>query len=375
MAETQDDLWRDLSIVVKHVRFIVALFILTLLVAVGTGLMADSDARARSELEIGIDAATPLFGGLETIPTLETFENLVKSDQVGEDAAQKVGISPEELESKISVDAVYRNPRDPSSVDQLSIEATGDSQQQAEAIAGAVVDAFVEAAQAVRTDPEALESQQEQGALALERLEEFDQAELTQLAQVQADLSVKRSLQSTLSRDLSAIEQALELLEAESSRPIEELIVAVVGTVGLPQAIGGTEQALTVEELKGGLELRRALAQKLLSSTQSEMEPLVKREQELLVATGGQRAAMDVYTRALQDLEAARLASTQMHAEITITARAVDTSSGANWLARLGAAAAFGLVVGVAGAFALEFLTPHWLRWRQGNATSRQDET
>jgi hypothetical protein len=374
MTETQDDLWRDLSIVVKHVRFIAALFILALLVAVGTGLMADSNASARSELEIKVDAVAPLFGGMETIPTIETFENLVNGDQVAEDAARTVGITAEELKSRISVDTVERDRRDPSSVDRLSIETTGNSREQAQTIAGAVVDAFVEAAQELETDPDALESQQEQEALALERLEEFDQAQLIELAQVQADLSVMRNLQSTLTRSLPAIDQALELLEAEGSRPIEELMVAVAGTVGLPDVMAGTEQVFTVDELEGGLELRRTLAQGLIRSAQSDIEALAHREQELLVATRGQSAAMTVYTTAQRNLEATRLAATQTRVETTVVARAVDTSSGASWRSRLGAAAAVGLVGGVAGAFALEFVGSLWRRRTLENKASHREK-
>jgi len=52
MANAQDDLWRDVSIVIKHVRFIAAFFIVALLVSAVTGLMTHSDHSARSSAEI-----------------------------------------------------------------------------------------------------------------------------------------------------------------------------------------------------------------------------------------------------------------------------------------------------------------------------------
>ena len=375
MAETQDDFWRDVSIVVKHIRFIVALFVVAVLVAIGTGLMANARFKARSSAEINVVAATPLFGGMDTVPTVDTFENLAMSDQVAEAAARQAGIGAEEIKSRISVTTVERNPRDPFDLDRLTIEATGNSRQQAQTIAGAAIAAFVQAAKDVRTDPEAVESQRHQEELARQALDKFDRGDLVELGQVQVKLTGKRSLIATLSSEVAAIDLALDLLKVEGSRPLGELVVAVAGILGGPRGTGGIEQAASVDELKGGLELRRQLSQDLLDSAQSEVTNLAQREQELLVSTAGQGAAMQVYTSALRNEQAARLAGSQTQTEVTVTARAVDTSSGgANWPARLGAAAAFGLVAGVGGAFALELLNSAWLRRRQRNASSRAEE-
>jgi hypothetical protein len=374
MTESQDELWRDVSVVLKHIRFIVALFALAIVVAVASGLAASSESRAISEAEIVIEASTPLFGGTDTVPTLDTFDALAQSDEVVQTAAQEIGVDPEELRKNITVRAVERDPRDRESVDRLSIEATGASRGQARETAAAVMDAFVAAAEGSQSDPQGLESLQEQETLALQRLQEFDQAEVLELVQVQADLARNRSLIASLKGQVTAIEQALELIRAEGSRPLAELVVAISGVLGGSQGTGGIDQASTVEELEQGLELRRQLDEGLTTRAEQEVETLAQRERELLLVTAEGGAAMALYTTAVRNLRAAELAESLTETEITVTERGLDSSSGVNWLARLAAAAAFGLVVGVVGAFALELLGPYWRRWREGNTASPSRE-
>jgi hypothetical protein len=361
-------------VVLKHIRFIVALFALAIVVAVASGLAASSESRAISEAEIVIEASTPLFGGTDTVPTLDTFDALAQSDEVVQTAAQEIGVDPEELRKNITVRAVERDPRDRESVDRLSIEATGASRGQARETAAAVMDAFVAAAEGSQSDPQGLESLQEQETLALQRLQEFDQAEVLELVQVQADLARNRSLIASLKGQVTAIGQALELIRAEGSRPLAELVVAISGVLGGSQGTGGIDQASTVEELEQGLELRRQLDEELTTRAEQEVETLAQRERELLLVTAEGGAAMALYTTAVRNLRAAELAESLTETEITVTERGLDSSSGVNWLARLAAAAAFGLVVGVVGAFALELLGPYWRRWREGNTASPSRE-
>ena len=367
MARAQDDLWRDVSVILKHIRFIVALFAVAVVVAVATGLAVNTESQATSEAEIDIEVPTPLFGTSKTAPTLATFADLAESDEVTQASAQELSMDPAELRDNITVRTVQRDPQDRESVDRLFVEATGPSREQAKEIATAVMDAFVGAAEGLGSDPQGLELLREQETLALQRLQEFDQEQLFELAQVQTDLGAQRRLVTSLTAEVSAIDRALELVQAEASRPLGELAVAVSGVVGGSQGTGGIDQASTVEELRGGLELRRELAEDLTGEIQLKVNALEKREQELSLATADQSAALSVYNIALRDLEAADLAAAQTETAVTVTASGVDTSESVNWLARLGAAAAFGLVVGVAAAFALEFLAPHWQRWRGGN--------
>jgi len=375
MAEAQDELWRDVSVIVRHLRLILALLVVALIVAIASGLLTNTTHRARSEAEIQLETAIPLSGNTEATPDLETYEKLAMSDEVAAAAATKVDLSAEELKAKISITTTERNPRDPASVDRLTISATGDTQAQAEAIAAATMDAFAEAAKAVQTDPAGLESLRQQEALALDELGKFDQGQVFELAQVQADLLAKRTLVSVLSQDIASIEQALEILRAQGSRPLGELIVAVAGVLGAsPEGAAGIERASSVAELQGGLTLRSELALNLKEKAQAEIEPLAQREQELLAATAGQSSASTLYSTAVRNVQAATLAGSQTRTQVTVTAKAVDTSTGVDWLARLGAAAAFALVAGVAGAFALEFLASFSRRRRQGNEEARPKE-
>ena len=374
MAEAQDELWRDVSIVVKHSRLILALLVVALSAAIASGLLTNTTHRARSEAEIQLETAIPLSGNTEATPDLETYEKLAMSDDVAAAAASKVGLSAEELRGKITVTTTVRNIRDPASLDRLAISATGDTQGQAEATAAATMDAFAEAARALQSDPEGLESLRQQEALALEDLGKYDQQQVIELGKVQADLGATRALTSALSQDITSIEQALELLQTQGSRPLGELIVAVAGMLGGPEGSGGIEQASTVEELRGGLTLRNGLAQELKEKAETKVAALALLEQDLLAATTGQRSALAVYNSAVRNVQAAILAGTQTRTEVSVTASAVDTSTGADWPARLGAAAAFALVTGVAGAFALEFVTSLSRRRRQRSEKTRPEE-
>jgi len=374
MAEAQDELWRDVSIVVKHSRLILALLVVALSAAIASGLLTNTTHRARSEAEIQLETAIPLSGNTEATPDLETYEKLAMSDDVAAAAASKVGLSAEELRGKITVTTTVRNIRDPASLDRLAISATGDTQAQAEATAAATMDAFAEAARALQSDPEGLESLRQQEALALEDLGKYDQQQVIELGKVQADLGATRALTSALSQDITSIEQALELLQTQGSRPLGELIVAVAGMLGGPEGSGGIEQASTVEELRGGLTLRNGLAQELKEKAETKVAALALLEQDLLAATTGQRSALAVYNSAVRNVQAAILAGTQTRTEVSVTASAVDTSTGADWPARLGAAAAFALVTGVAGAFALEFVTSLSRRRRQRSEKTRPEE-
>jgi len=374
MAEAQDELWRDVSIVVKHFRLILALLVVALIAAIASGLLTNTTHRARSEAEIQLETAIPLSGNTEATPDLETYEKLAMSDDVAAAAASKVGLSAEELRGKITVTTIVRNIRDPASLDRLAISATGDTQAQAEATAAATMDAFAEAARALQSDPEGLESLRQQEALALEDLGKYDQQQVIELGKVQADLGATRALTSALSQDITSIEQALELLQTQGSRPLGELIVAVAGMLGGPEGSGGIEQASTVEELRGGLTLRNGLAQELKEKAETKVAALALLEQDLLAATTGQRSALAVYNSAVRNVQAAILAGTQTRTEVSVTASAVDTSTGADWPARLGAAAAFALVTGVAGAFALEFVTSLSRRRRQRSEKTRPEE-
>ena len=374
MAEAQDELWRDVSIVVKHFRLILALLVVALIAAIASGLLTNTTHRARSEAEIQLETAIPLSGNTEATPDLETYEKLAMSDDVAAAAASKVGLSAEELRGKITVTTTVRNIRDPASLDRLAISATGDTQAQAEATAAATMDAFAEAAGALQSDPEGLESLRQQEALALEDLGKYDQQQVIELGKVQADLGATRALTSALSQDITSIEQALELLQTQGSRPLGELIVAVAGVLGGPAGSGGIEQASTVEELRGGLTLRNGLAQELKEKAETKVAALALLEQDLLAATTGQRSALAVYNSAVRNVQAAILAGTQTRTEVSVTASAVDTSTGADWPARLAAAAAFALVAGVAGAFALESLTSLSRRRRQRSEKTRPEE-
>lgn len=362
MSETPDELWRDVAIVLKHIRFIAALLAGALLVAVITGLATGSDNKATSEAQITVTAAPRLSGGIDTVPTLETFETLAKSDAVAEAAAQQLRLQQAEVKSEIRSVTANGDPLNPKNPATVSIVTGGASQAQAEAIGAAVIEAFAAAAQDTQVDAEALDALRKQEELARQRLES-GQEEMFELAQIQTDLGTQRRLLSALDTNLRVTNQALDLLDAERSRPLAELMVALSGVLDLAGTVA-IESASSVQELERGLLLRRQLIERSIEETKVEVDTLAEREQQLRAATAEVSAIEALLTTAVQNLQATDLAAQLAQTDVTITEMGVDSSSGVNWLARLGAAAAFGLVAGVAGAFGLEFLAPQWRRWR-----------
>jgi hypothetical protein len=373
MAEPQDELWHDVSVVLKHVRFIAALLVIALVVAVATGLASDPQGRATSEAEIDIRSAAPLFGGTETVLTLDSLAELAESEEVAEAAAQRVGMDPQALGDSIDVSTEAKDVRDSESVDRLIVRATDPSADRAQEIATAVMDAFVQAAERTKSNPLGVESLRRQLTSADGKLRQFDQGELIELAQVQTELSGRRELLASLRAEALTIDQALEVLARERSRPMSELLVAVAGAL---DGLQGTEleQASTVGELEGGLELRREFVQGVIERAQADVDTLGLREQELIRLTADQSSVLAVYGAAVRNLEAADLAAEQTETEINVTASGVDSSDRVTWLARLSGATAFGLVAGVAGAFAIEFFAPHWRQWRDRRAARAQAE-
>ncbi|MEX0801426.1 MAG: hypothetical protein WD379_09440 [Dehalococcoidia bacterium] len=373
MPEAQDDLWHDVSVVMKHIRLIAGVFALAIIVAVISGIVAGGSGSAQSKAQIDVEAATPLFGGLDSVPDIDTFEDLALSDEVAQTAAAELDIGAEDVIARRSVSVIEKDPRNRDSVDQVTFKTTGDSPGDAQALAIALVDAFEERAEEIGSDPRAVASFQEQQDRALERLGAVDQSRLSELAAVQSDLARERGQISAIKSQVSAIDQALAVIGAESDRPIGELVVAVSGVLGGVQGPDGIEQAGSVEELRDGLALRRQLSEALVPGIEANIETLAAREQELLVSSAEQEAAVALYGAAIRNVEAADLAGGQTDIEVTVTDRGRDTSTGADWLARLGAAAAFGLVVGVVGALALEFLMPYWQRWRGGQTSAPRE--
>ena len=373
MAQPQDDLWHDVSIVLKHIRFIIVLFVLALAAAALTGLTANTQNRAKSEAEVDLRPAVPVANSAAA-PTLHTIEDLAGSDAVIEAAAEKADIEPDQIRQRVQVDVIERDRRFPDSVDRIVIEASGGSRSQAGSTVTAFMDAMVEAVDALRSDPEKLESLRQEQDLALQRFQQFDQAKVLELGQVQSDLNHERSLLSSLTGETTLIDQALALIDANSSRPVAELITAISGLLGNVDGGAGLPETSSVASLRAGLQLRRDLVQELIEHTQSGAQTLAQREQELLAATAGQGEALSIYTITQRDLQAAELTGELSETKLTVTVDGVNISSGVNWLARLGAGAAFALVAGVAGAFALEFLHSYWQRWRRGDPAPEPED-
>ncbi len=133
MSQQQDDLWRDVSVVLKHSRFIIALLLISVAAAIVSGLATQTEYKAVSQAELDIKVGSPLSGRGDATPTLDTYADLAASDDVFAAAAETLDMDAEAVSRNVTITATEKDPRIKSSLDRLTITATGDSRQQAKA--------------------------------------------------------------------------------------------------------------------------------------------------------------------------------------------------------------------------------------------------
>lgn len=364
--ESAHDFRRDAIIVVKHARFIGLLFALALLVALLTGLISNADYTARAKVTVPPPSAGSLSADL--VPKLSTYEKLATSDELVEAVAARLdaGQTAADLKARIHIRAV--DAPQPTVADTVTIEAKGDSRADALLLGRTWTEEFVRMATKTTVDPDALAALGEMEGKAQERLEGIDPVVNTQLESASAELSATRERLGSAQGGIDEVEGALTFISDHPEASLPELQVAFALLI---TDLGNVSLG-SVADLADALRFRRDYLGSLVPGIQSKIDDLADQEQELTVLNG-QRTAAEATLQSVRQ----RIATAQVAAEALIVdaepSGGISVSGGVNWLARIGAAAAFGLVVGVTGAFVLEYLGPILRSWSQRTGWARRE--
>ncbi|MFQ5879728.1 MAG: hypothetical protein ACE5IZ_06115, partial [Dehalococcoidia bacterium] len=183
---------------------------------------------------------------------------------------------------------------------------------------------------------------------------------------LEQNLEGTAAARADVQRQLFNVEQATTVVRQAIGDGTTSVAMLRAALAGLAVPDAASMELDSHQELLQALELRRQILSLSLSRLDQEVDSLERRLQEidpLLVARDAARAN---YQEAMQLLQAAQIPT--LVARVAAPA-ATATADGIGWLPRLGAAAAFGLVVGVVGAFGLEALPSirRWLAARRGD--------
>jgi capsular polysaccharide biosynthesis protein len=370
-GDSPDDFHEDLAVVRKHSRFIALAVLGAILVAIASGFVVKSDYRSTAEIETKIEVSPVLFGTTESVVTLNTLVELANSEELAMDVADRLQLddSPSELLDRIRVTSTPATRDDLEDV--IQIRADADSASRAEELANTWADAFVERALVTTADPDVLASLNEQVEDAFARLNAIDPAMERRQEQATADLREARTGLAELKLGLTQVEEVLTFIESNPAASIAELLVALAPALGEETDVLGTVS--NVEELRQGLELRRDVLESSIRTLEERVPELANEEERLRLANGERAAAEFAWQTSIRSLQSSQVAAASTTIVAQVTERAGGASGGANWIPRLGAAVAFGLVVGIAGAFALEYLGPRLARARNNRGPAADD--
>ena len=373
MVEDESDsgreLRRDVTVVLKHHRFILLLTAAALAVALLTGLVDSSKFTARRELEFKISSAPVLLSRSDLTPKLDTLEDLANSEELAQEVADRLGgrDSPTQLLDRVSIRAIRGIPADPK--DRMTIKVSGSSKDEALTLVNTWSDVLSEKASVMAVDLEALKRLQETERMGQDRLADTDPAAAKELATVSQGLGAQRTQLFSLRTEMASLDQALTFINAHPEATAAELHVAVSSLLTNADQLSFASAA----ELAESLRLRREFLALLIPEIEAGIGELEQREEELTKEAGDRTAAEIALEAARQARAIADLLAANSEAGIEVNGGVASVSGGMSWLARFGAAVAFGLVGGVAGAFALEYLLPvvnSW--WSRTGWASRQ---
>ena len=357
-SDSGRDFRRDVSVVLKHHRFILVLLVGALIVALLTGLLANSEFAASRELQFKTSNTPLLLSRSDLGPKLETLEGLAQSNELAQEVADRLGgDQPAQLLSRVSIRAIKGIPADPR--DRMIITAKGSSRDAALALVNTWAEVLTEKASVMAVDPEALKRLQETETMAQERLAKTDNSAARELVTVTQELSGQRTQLFSLQTETASLDQALTFIDAHPEATPNGLRVA------LSSLLANLDQLsfASAKELSEGLRLRMDFLAALIPEIESGIGDLEQREEALTAEAGDRTAVEATVNTAQQVLAIAELLAANTGAGVEVTGGAAQVSGGMSWLARFGAAVAFGLVAGVAGAFALEYLLPTFNSW------------
>jgi hypothetical protein len=281
---------------------------------------------------------------------------MARSDEVDEEAARIYGVDdPDDIEDRVSITERPEGVR---------VQASGGSKGDAINLANSwatAIENIINTADAGAAATAALERETANAQTQLETAEAaLAEANTTGIEPTQEVLDEVSKTLADNQAELAGLTQATELTRQAVSNgtSISQLRIALAGLAVPPEVIGSIENP---QDLLQALDLRRQVLSSSVQQQTEQLNALQTQRRELLPLILERDAAQNNYRDAVRVQRAAELGP--------ITARISDPAdeadgAGLGWPQRLGAAAAFGLVVGVIGAFALDALPPmhRWFR-------------
>ncbi len=350
MEQSENELKRDALVLKRHLRFIIGVLVVALLVAAGTGLIFGSGYSARATVQIQTNVVP-----LPTAIRQQDILNIARSEEVADEAARTYGVNdPDDIEDRVSV---TERPEG------LRVSANGGSRGDAIDLANswaAAIETIINASDIGPASSAALERETANAATQLANAEAaLAEANTTGIEPTQEVLDEVSKTLADNQAELASLTQATEIARqavSNSNTPMSQLRIALAGLAVPPEVLASVENP---QDLLQALDLRRQVLSSSVQQSIEQLNALQTQRRELLPLILDRDAAQNNYRESVRVLRASELGP--------ITARISDpadraSGAGLGWPQRLGAAAAFGLVVGVIGAFALDALPP-MQRW------------
>jgi hypothetical protein len=345
MQPPRNELQRDALVLARHLPFIAGAITVALLVAILSGFIIGSGYKGSAIVQVQLNVL-PVPGVRQPV-----ILDLARSPAVAEEAARNS--SDGSLSSRVSI---RERPEG------LRVEATGGTQEEAISLANTWAEAIETVINATEVSPASAAALERESANALQQLEEADEAlaaaNTTGIEPSQEVLNeVSKSLADNQS-ELASLTRAAEVVRQTPNAPMAQLRIALAGLAVPQEVLGNVDNA---QDLLQALELRRQVLEASVQQLTRQLNDLQTQRRQLLPLLLEREAAQNNYREAVRILHAAQLGP--------ITARISQPAeraggAGLSWPIRLGAAAAFGIVVGIVGAFALDSLPA--LRSRTG---------
>ncbi|HWO94514.1 MAG TPA: hypothetical protein VNL92_07095 [Dehalococcoidia bacterium] len=371
MTDRSPGFRRDLNVLLHYRWFIIVVFAVAVVGGVLAGFANAFEYEATSVAEVRSLGRKPVFGEPFAI-NFEEYTFLGGTERVAERAAgllTELGrpTEPDDILGSISVRDVTPPGFQAFGLRQVEFKATDGDEDTALAYANAWAQAYVAEAEERRS--EVLEEQidaldqQAQGAL-----DEFNQAleDLTQALQAAPDALV--GVPAEALDDRANVARALDrvrTIQSEQGEVSTDQLRVALGDVLPPQAI---PDGATPSSLAAGLELQLAALNAEIAASEGDASQDNANDPQTAFARA--QAARDTYDEALRQAAAGRASRAVPPVDFRVVRGAeVENSQALGFLGLLAAAAAFGLAVGVVGAFVLDLLDRRgllpWSRHRE----------
>ncbi len=370
-----NDLRRDLLALRRHLWFVVVVFVVALGAAAASLLVMPSSNEASFRAGVAVSSLPPLFGP-DTLPTMDDFARLATSEEALEEtsgALEEAGIDvpAEQLAGKLSAEA----RRGQNAID---FTVKDDDSDTALTIARAWSGVFAELApagapelqreaslpyqtQLERAEDELDEKRQavaDLGGAAL--LGETETTATAQFGALGASYETKAEALAVKEVERSDMQNTLDILRlaaaGEASLSADQLRLLLAGILPADTVL---DRSFSAEQATAALELRLAALNSSIASLGQEVQAaesvLGQRSSDLERAVSELGAAEENYQVASRLAQSYQVVGDLLTVNVTtLREPQLDTAGKLDWLARLGAAAAFAAVVGVLGALALD---------------------